>query len=92
MGLSLQEIKEDIVGYEDRIHLAKLSLANLPKGRLPLKEHKKREKQRREYEAECSHCFQLIEYANEGIELRLKEAGVSCELNHGKEYPIWAYI
>lgn len=78
MSLTVQEIKEDIAGFEDRIALAKLNLANLLKGRLPFKEHKRREKQRREYEAECSHCFQLIEYANEGIQLRLKEAGVSC--------------
>ena len=78
MGLTLQEIKEHIAEYEDRIHLAKLNLANLPEGRLPFNEHKKRERQRREYESEIEHCLQLIHYANEGIELRLKETGVSC--------------
>ena len=79
MGLTLQEIKEDIAEYEDRIHLAKLNLANLPEGRLPFKEHKKREGQRRDLQAEIEHVKQLIGYAREGIELRLKEAGVSCE-------------
>ena len=65
--LTVNEIREDITEFEDRIALAKLRLSELPAGRLPFKEHKKREKQRREYEAECSHCFQLIECANEGI-------------------------
>ena len=75
MGLTLNEIREDIAEYEDRIHLAKLNLANLSEERLPLKVHGKRERQRREYESEIEHCLQLIQYANEGIELRLKEAG-----------------
>ena len=74
MSLTLQEIREDIAGYEDRIHLAKMNLANLPEGRLSLKEHKKRERQRREYESEIEHCLQLVRYANEGIDLRPKEA------------------
>lgn len=75
MDLTIQEIKEDIAGYEDRIHLAKLNLANLPAGHLPFREHKKREKQRREYRSEIKHCEQLIRYAREGIAIRLKEAG-----------------
>jgi len=75
MGLTLQEIKEDIAGYEDRIHLAKTNLADLPAGRLPFKEHKKREKQRREYQSEIEHCKGLIGYANEGIELRQADNG-----------------
>ena len=79
MGLTLQEIREDIAGYEDRIYLAKLNMANLPAGRLPLKEHKKRERQRRECQSDISHFKTLIRYAREGIELRLKEARVSCE-------------
>ena len=75
MGLTVEQIEQDIEGFQDRIALAKSRLSELPAGRLPFKGHKRREKQRREYKAECSHCFQLIEYANEGIELRLKEAG-----------------
>ena len=75
MDLTISDIQCHIAEYKGRVEVAKLSLANLPKGRLPYPEHKKRQKQRQEYKADIKHYFQLIEYANEGIELRLKEAG-----------------
>ena len=75
MGLTVNEIQEDVAEFQDRIALAKSRLSELPEGYLPLKQHKAREKQRREYESEIQHCRQLIVYANEGIQLRLKESG-----------------
>ena len=74
MSLTVNEIKKDIAEYEDRIHSARLSLHYLPKGKLPYKEHKRCEKLKRKYRGEVKHCEQLIKYANEGIELRLKES------------------
>ena len=78
MNLTVTEIKEDITGYEDRIDLARLKLSELPEGYLPFKQHRARERRRRDLQAEIEHVKQLIIYANEGIELRLKEPGVSC--------------
>jgi hypothetical protein len=74
MELTIPDIKRHIAEYKGRIEVARLGLANLPKGRLPLKEHKKRERQHREYRSETEHCEQLIRYAREGIAIRLKEA------------------
>jgi hypothetical protein len=74
VSLTESDIRRHIVGYKGRIEVAKLNLANLPEGRLPLKEHKKREQQLREYRAEIRHCKQLIVYANEGIQLRKQGA------------------
>lgn len=75
MDLTVDEIKEDIAEYEDRIHLARMNLGNLPEGRLNLKEHKLRQKRRNEYESEIKFCETLISYALEGIELRQQEVG-----------------
>jgi len=74
MSITISDIKRHIVEYKARIEVSKFSLANLPKERLPFKEHKKREGQLREYRAEIKHCEQLIRYAREGVELRLKGA------------------
>lgn len=70
MSLTISDIEKDIAGFRDRIQTAQNEIDALPSGRLPLKEHKKRERIRREYEGEIEHCKQLIRYANEGIKLR----------------------
>lgn len=56
MRLTISEIKEDIAGYEDRIHLARLSLAYLPEARLSAQERRLQRKNR----VEIAHCLQLI--------------------------------
>ena len=72
MCLTVSDIQRHIVEYKARIEVSKLNLANLPKGRLPVQEHKKRESQRREYRSDIKHYERLIRYAREGIQLRLK--------------------
>ena len=66
--LTTEDILKDIEGYRDRIAAAREKLAALPAGHLPYPQHKKREKQRRELQAEIEHVQKLIEYANEAIE------------------------
>ena len=73
MGLTISDIKKDIEGFEARIETARQQIAGLPNGRLPFKEHKKREKIQRDCEAEVKHCQQLIVYAREGIIARQRE-------------------
>jgi len=70
MNLTVEQIEKDIAGFRDRIQTAKAELDALPTGRLPFKEHKKRERISRECKAEIKHVRQLIGYAREGIELR----------------------
>ena len=77
MCLTVNEIREDITGFEDRIHSARLSLHYLPKGR---RLSSKEQQLYRKYKAEIAHCEQLIEYAREGIEIRQKEAGTKPSL------------
>lgn len=64
MCLTISEIKEDIAGYEDRIHLARLSLAYLPEARLSAKERRLQQKNR----AEIAHCIAKIEELKEKSE------------------------
>ena len=73
MNLTISDIEKDIAGFQERISKAQAELAVLPSGRLPFKEHKKRERIRRECEAEIKHVRQLIVYAREGIELRTQD-------------------
>lgn len=70
MDLTISDIKKDISEFRARIQTVKAEIVALPSGRLPFKEHKKREKIRRDCKAEIKHCEQLIVYAKEGIELR----------------------
>lgn len=48
MNLTVSDIQADIEGFQARIVGARAGLKELPAGRLPFKEHKAREKQRRE--------------------------------------------
>ena len=70
MNLTISDIEKDIAGFLYRIQTAQNELASMPKGYLPFKQHKHREKQRRDCEATISHCKQLCVYAREGIEIR----------------------
>jgi len=70
MNLTVEQIEKDIVGFQSRIAKAKNELAGLPEGYLQFKQHKRREKQRRDLQAEVTHVNILIGYAQEGIELR----------------------
>jgi len=70
MDLTIQDIRRDIQGFEERIANAKAELAELPEGYLEFKKHKAREKQRRGLQGELKHCEQLIVYAQEGILIR----------------------
>jgi len=67
-------ILDDIAGFEQRIQIAREKLAVLPEGYLPYTEHKKREKQHRELQADISHIENLIKYAHEGIELHEQDS------------------
>ena len=78
MTITVEQIEQDIAGYQARIQKAMDQLDRLPGGYLPYQDHKAREKQRRECEADIKHIKQLIRYAVEGIKLRRKERG-----NHG---------
>ncbi len=73
MNLTISDIKNDIAGYQSRISKAQNELAALPEGYLQFKQHKHREKQRRDAESEISHCKDLIRYAREGIKIRQNE-------------------
>ena len=72
MDLTISDIQNDIAGFQVRIQKAKAQLAGLPTGRLPYQDHKRREKVRRDLQAEVKHVQGLIGYAHEGIELRQK--------------------
>ena len=74
MNLTISDIEKDIAGFRDRIQTAQAELDALPNGRLPFKEHKKRERIRRGCEAEIKHVKQLIVYAREGIVIRQGDA------------------
>lgn len=70
MNLTIEDIKRDIAGFEDRIQKAQDQLHSLPEGYLPFKDHKAREKRRRDLQGEIQHATQLIAYAYEGIKIR----------------------
>ena len=74
MNLTVSDIEQDIIEFEQRIEAARQQLAGLPEGHLSYPVHKKREKQRRDLQAEVRHYKQLVSYALEGVEIRLKEA------------------
>lgn len=61
--LTDQEIKQDILEFQDRISIARQKLENLPEGFLPFQEHKKREQKRYDLESEIKHIQKIIEIA-----------------------------
>jgi hypothetical protein len=69
LNLTDQEILDDIAGFKDRILAAQAKLEDLPAGKLPYKEHQKREKARKVYEADIDHVQRLIEIAEEALSL-----------------------
>jgi len=69
--LTDEDILVDIRGFERRIQAAHDKLAALPEGYLPYREHKKREKLRRELQAEIKHVLGLISYARETLEIHV---------------------
>jgi hypothetical protein len=73
MNLTIEDIQRNIAGFQERISKAQTELTALPKGYLPFKQHKRREKQRRDLQAEIKHVNILIGYAKEGISIRQKE-------------------
>ena len=75
MCLTVEQIEKDISRFNSRIEKAKAKLTRLPTGRLPFKDHKKRQKVRRDCQAEIEHCKGLIRYAEWGIEIR-KGSGI----------------
>ena len=74
MDISVDDIQKDIIEFKQRIEAARQQLAGLPSGHLSYPVHKKREKQRRDLQAEVRYYKQLVSYAREGVEIRLKEA------------------
>jgi len=73
MNLTIEDIKNDIVRFNERIATAKAELDALPAGYLEFKKHKAREKIRRDLQADVKHCGQLVIYALEGIAIRERE-------------------
>ena len=65
--LTDNDIREDIRGFEQRIQEARDKMAALPKGRLHLKDHRRREKIRRNCKNEIEHVKALIGYAEEAL-------------------------
>jgi len=61
-------ILNDIAEFQNRIQAAHEKLAELPAGYLPFKKHKKREKQRKDLQAEIEHVQTMMEYAKEALE------------------------
>jgi len=83
MNLTVEQIEKDITEFQNRIAKAKTDLAALPEGYLPFKQHKRREKQRRDLKSEIEHVNILIGYAREGISIRLsKPENLHCGFNY----------
>jgi len=76
MNLAISDIEKDITEFQNRIAKAKTDLAELPKGYLPIKKHKRREKQRRDLKSEIEHVNILIGYAREGISIRQEDVSI----------------
>ena len=66
--LTDEDIREDIRGFEQRIQTAQEKLAELPAGHLPYQKYKKREKQRRDLQAEIEHVQKMMRYAREALD------------------------
>lgn len=65
--LTDDEIKQDILEFQDRISRRREKLENLPTGRLPYSEHRKREKVRRDLEDDIRHIQKLVQLATEAL-------------------------
>lgn len=77
IDLTVHDIEQEMLKFQERISKAKTKLSGLPAGYLPYREYKKREKQRRGFQADINHAESLIEYALEGVELRKQDVKVS---------------
>jgi hypothetical protein len=75
MSITIAYIEKDITGFQERIAKAQDQLARLPEGYLEFKQHKAREKQRRDLQGEIKHIEGLIRYAFEGIKIRSLKLG-----------------
>lgn len=69
MDLTIADIKEDIAVYQEQIEKAEAELEALFLENLSY-DYKKREKLKRDLQAEISHIQKLIKYAHEGIAIR----------------------
>jgi hypothetical protein len=67
MHLTKDEIRDDILSFQDRIKLNQVKLTELPKGIVCFAEDKKRKKARRDLEHEISHFEKIIEVARESL-------------------------
>lgn len=65
--ITIKDIKEDIAAFEARISAAQTKLDMLPDGFLPISEHKRREKQRKDLLDEIDHVKRLLGYAREAL-------------------------
>jgi hypothetical protein len=66
--LTDKDIRAEIRGFEQRIQKAKDQLSVLPVGRLPFKQHKRRERKRRDLHGEIVHVRNLIKILEEALE------------------------
>lgn len=71
MKLTIQDIKKDIVQFQQRIQKAQVELTELLTIYLLYLKHKKREKIWRDLQTECSHYIILIEYAGKQVNFLL---------------------
>ena len=65
--LSIEDIKQDIEGFRNRISVAREKLTSLSTGYLSYPEHKKREKIRLGLENEIEHVRNLIKIARQAL-------------------------
>ena len=65
--LTDQEIKEDIEEFQFRISIARQKIIDLPAGHIPVADHKKREKIRRDLQDDIRHIEKMISIALEAL-------------------------
>jgi len=61
--LTDEDIRRDIAEFQERINTARRKLDQLPTGRLPYWDHRKRERKRAALQNEIKHVEQLISIA-----------------------------
>ena len=67
LKLTNEDIRKDIMGFEERIRKAQNKLDMIPNGYLQYNEHRKREAARQAYADEIAHVKRLIGYAREAL-------------------------
>ena len=65
--LTQKQIEQDFKQWQARLDKAQRVLVELPKGRLPYPEHKRRENRRQQNESEIQHLKGLFRIAREGL-------------------------